>query len=435
MAIFLIGYIFFLTFFGGLVYSIGIPTYFSVSIEMSIILLFILSLITSQHKRVPHLWYSIFFFLLFGACSVVVNGTELSQFVFSLRILFRFFIFYWSITLLSFDDNIIKKINVFVVVLLLLQLPVVAVKFSMYGIAEKTMGAYTQSGSVTTMLPITLIFYLSGYYFLYRPKIRYILVGFGFILFSIVGKKRAVAFLYPLQFFAIYYYIYIKGKDVHLSKKMGMLFLVTTLIVGVTVSIFYFNETLNPDRMVGGSVDIGYALDFAKEYTTNVHPYGYTTGRFSTTIRVFESLWKSGLMQLLFGFGPGSTTLTIFDSPEASEEVQRFLEEIGIYYGFTSMNRIALEYGLFATASYSLIVLLLARMCWIYYNCEIDPYWKAFGAGSVGFSFSMLFFFFAYSHGAFWGDTMAPLYFYAMAVVYTRLKKVGGSVVATESTT
>ena len=392
MAIFLIGYILFLTLFGDLVYSIGIPTYFSASIEMFIVLLFFLSLITSQHKRIPHLWYSIFFFLLFGACSVVVNGTELSRLVFSLRILLRFFIFYWSITLLSLDDNIIKKINVFLVVLLLLQLPVVAVKFSMYGIAEKTMGAYAQSGSVTTMLPISLIFYLAGYYFLYRPKIRYILVGFGFILFSIAGKKRAVAFLYPLQFLAIYYYIYIKGKDLYLSKKMGVLFLVTILIVVVSASIFYFNETLNPERKVGGGVDIGYALDYAKEYTTKVHPYGYTTGRVSTTIRIFESLWKSGLTRYYLDSDRVRQHLFLFDSSEERIKVQRFLEEVGINYGFTSMNRIAFEYGLFAVVAYSLIVLLLARMCWIYYNCEIDPYWKAFGAGSVGFSYSMLFF-------------------------------------------
>ena len=142
MAIFLIGYILFFSLFGELVHSIGIPTYFSVSIEIFIILLFFLSLITSQHTRVPHLWYSIFFFLLFGACSVVINGIELSRFLFSLRLLLRFFIFYWSITLLLLDDNSLKKINIFLVILLLLQLPVVAVKFSMYGIAEKTMGAY-----------------------------------------------------------------------------------------------------------------------------------------------------------------------------------------------------------------------------------------------------------------------------------------------------
>ena len=432
MALFLIFSIFLLTFFGGAIFATGIPRYFAASTEMLLILLFVLSVVTSQRKDVPPFWHIIFFFLLIGASSVILNGYGFLRFAFSLRLILRFYIFYWSLILLCPDDDRLKKINTFVVILLFLQLPVVAVKFTTYGIAEKTMGAYTQAGGVTTMLPISFIFYLAGYYFLYRPNFRYILLGIGFVLFSIVGKKRAVAFLYPLQFLAIYYYIYIKGKDVHISKKLGVLLLFITTIVILSGSIFYFNETLNPEGRVGGTVDVGFALDYAKKYTTKVHPYGHTSGRVSTTIRVFESLWKSGFARLLFGFGPGSTASSIIDSPEEREKVQNFFYELGISYGLTTMTRISLEYGLLGAITFSLVVFLLCRICWIYYNCETDPYWKAFGAGTVGFSYSMLFFFFAYSHNAFWGDTMPPLYFYAMAVVNIRLKRIGGSVKTTE---
>ena len=174
-----------------------------------------------------------------------------------------------------------------------------------------------------------------------------------------------------------------------------MFFIVTSLIALVSVSILYFNETLNPDRKVGGSVDIGYALDYAKEYTTNVHPYGWTTGRLSTTIRIFESLSEAGLSPLLIGFGPGLTTKSRFDSSKARVGIDALFDKFGIIYGLTSMNRIALEYGLLGVISYGLMVVLLAHMCWTYYKSEVDPYWKAFAAGSVGFSFSMAFFFFA----------------------------------------
>jgi hypothetical protein len=63
-------------------------------------------------------------------------------------------------------------------------------------------------------------------------------------------------------------------------------------------------------------------------------------------------------------------------------------------------------------------------MCWRYYQAESDPYWQAFAAGSVGFAFSMLFFYFAYADAAFWGDTMPALFFYAMAVVYTKMNRI-----------
>jgi hypothetical protein len=63
-------------------------------------------------------------------------------------------------------------------------------------------------------------------------------------------------------------------------------------------------------------------------------------------------------------------------------------------------------------------------MSWRYYFFEQDPYWKAFAAGSVGFSFSMIFFYIAYGQASFWGDAIPPLFFYAMAVVQVRLQKI-----------
>ena len=157
--------------------------------------------------------------LLISACSIAVNGSEATRAIFSLRLLYRFYFFYLGITLLDLDESSLKKINFFVAILLLLQLPVVAIKFYMYGIVEKTQGAYSLDGSMTTMIPIVVIFYLAAYYCFYRSQLRFILTGIGFVFFSIVGAKRAVFFLYPFQFLAIYHYFYIKGKGVFVSQK------------------------------------------------------------------------------------------------------------------------------------------------------------------------------------------------------------------------
>ena len=417
----------FLALFGDLLFTFTMPKYFAVLNEFLIIALLIIALLSIQMNRrgfVLHLWYSFFFMVVISACSIIVNGSNILRAAYSIRLLYRFYFFYLGIITLNLDDNIMKKINMFVAVLLLMQLPVVAVKFPIYGISEKTTGAYGGGGSLTAMLPIAVIFYLAAYYFLYRPKMRYVLLGIGFVLLSIVGKKRAVAFLYPLQFLAIYYYIYIKGKGAHFSKKMGTLFIVLTSIAVVSGSIFYFNESLNPEGQVGGSVDVGYALGYAKNYTSGVDGYGYSYGRVATTIRVVEALWNSGFAGFFFGFGPGSTTPSLFDSPEERKSVQKLFDRFMIGYGLTPINRIAFEYGVFGVVAFSLIVFLFARMCWRYYKIEVDPYWKAFAAGSVGFAFSMLFFYFAYHHPAFWGDALPALYFYAMAVVYTRSKKI-----------
>ena len=115
--------------------------------------------------------------------------------------------------------------------------------------------------------------------------------------------KRAVFVLYPFQFLAIYYYIYIKGKGVRFSKKVGGLILILPLIAVVSGSILYFNKTLNPEGKVGGSIDFKYALDYADEDNTGMDGYGYTFGRIATTKRVSEILWDSGLLGLPFGAG------------------------------------------------------------------------------------------------------------------------------------
>lgn len=425
---FLIYGVFFIALFGGLLSSLGIPTHFFALPELCIILLFVISPLIGPARRI-HVFSLLPFFLLMlliTVCSVLINHSGSLRSLFSLRLLYRYYFFYLAIITASPSETQIRQINTFLAVLLLLQFPVVAVKFFSYGINEKTMGAYEHSGALATILPISIIFYCAGYYFLYHPDRRYIFVAIGFVVCSIVGAKRAVAFLYPLQFLAIYYFIYIKSKMMILPQKVISFLLVLGLAMAVTATIFSLNQSLNPEGQVKGTVDAEYALDYAKSYTTHENPYGYTTGRYSTTKRIFGMLWNLGFDKLFFGIGPGAATGSLFDSDHARMNVLKVYEQFKISYGFTSMNMIALEYGLLGVFAYSLMLFMLARMSWKYYQVERDPYWRAFAAGSFGFAYSMLFFYFTYQKSAFWGDTLPPLYFYAMAVVYTRLQRISG---------
>jgi hypothetical protein len=426
MGKYLIYAIFFFALFANSLFQLGIPKYFAVGTEILIYLLLIYTLLKKIGRGfpIPHLWYSFVLMVIVGACSIVINDSSLVRSIFSLRLLYRFYFFYLGIILLEPNDQELKKIINYIAILLVLQLPVVAAKFYYYGISELTIGAYSDvGGSVTTMLPIIIIFYLAGYYFLYNSDLRYIILTIAFILFSIVGKKRAVAFLYPLQFLAIFYYIYVKGKKVAIPRKIVVLFLIIASVITVTSSILYINETLNPEKKVGGTVDYKYAVEYAVDYTTRYNAYGYSGGRLSTTTRIFEKLWEAGPDIFLFGFGPGSTVRSIFDQPGKKKDIQRFFEKLQIAYGVTPMCKIALEYGVLGVFAFFLIIFSFTRMCWRFYKNEIDPYWKAFAAGSVGFAFSMVFFFFAYHYPAIFGDTIPCLYFFAMAVVHIKLKQ------------
>jgi hypothetical protein len=405
----------------------GVPEHFAVLTEVMIYAQIIISLISRFGRAIPapHLWYTFFYMLLISACSIALNHSDIVRAIFSLRLLYRFYFFYLGIIFLDLDEVKMKKLNLFLGILLVMQLPIVAIKFSYYGISELTIGAYAEvGGALTTVIPIVVVFYLAGYYFLYSANAKLIILAICFILFSIVGKKRAVVFLYPIQFLAIYYYIYVKGKKVHFLKKAGMLLTIIIAVLITSSSIIYINETLNPEKKVGGSVDVLYTFQFARDYTTAVNAYGYTTGRTSTTIRIFQKLYEAGPLALFFGFGPGSTTPSLFDSPEDRVKQKKLYEKLKVTYGVTTMTRIALEYGLAGIVAFSFILFTFAIICWKYYLYENDPYWKAFAAGSVGFAFSMIFFFVTYSHNVFFGDTMLALYFYAMAFVYKRSRQI-----------
>jgi hypothetical protein len=210
---------------------------------------------------------------------------------------------------------------------------------------------------------------------------------------------------------------------VNLSKKIGTLVLLIVITSTVSASILHFNATLNPEQKVAGNIDVGFAIKTAEAYNSGVDGYGYSYGRLATTERVINALWESGIEQVLLGFGPGFATLSVFDTKESRDYYERQFDKLKIGYGITTITQIALEYGFLGVLVFTWMLVKLSQTCWSLYKLETDPYWRAFAAGSVGFSFSMLFFAYAYHATAFWGATMPALYFYAMAVVYTRYHK------------
>lgn len=411
----------------GLIPLLGLPNSVSLAIEGVIYLLLLVSLISRNSRGLPwpSMWGGLFSMLMVAACSIALNEIEIHRSIFSLRLLYRFYIFYLAITFLELSDEDFKIINLFIAFLFLIQIPVVAIKFLLRGIRETTTGLYsTGDGSLTTYIPIVVIFYAASYYLLYRKKVSYVITIFGFVFVAIAGAKRAVFYLFPIQFMAIYYFIYFKNKSIPFTKKIGGFVAIFAIILVMSSLILSLNRSFNPEGEVGGSIDPGYALRYTERYNMGVDGYGNTYGRLSTTIRTIELLWDSGPLQLLFGSGPGLKTRTFLDDKADKKRFKELKEEEMISYGQTAMTKIAAEYGILGVFSYLLILIPAAVMCLKYVRYENDPYWKAFAAGSVGFSFSMLIFFFIYNASSIWGDTLPALYFYAMAVVYTRLYRI-----------
>lgn len=426
MALFLIYGIFFVAFFANSLVGYNfVPAHVTIVTELLIYLLFLYSLIVSRSDHKDYCFHLVplfGFFLIIALCSIVVNNTFSFRPVFSLRLILRFFIFYVALINMGLTDGQFKKINTLLFILFIIQLPASAIKFYFYGVSEMTMGTYTvHGGGLTTIIPIIALGYLAGYYAFHKPRSVYLLLGVGFIAYGIVGAKAALFFLLPVTFFGLYYLTYIRGKSVDANRHLSMIAIIVLLSIVVGGTIVRFNKRLNPERTEGGSIDLSYALKYSKEYTTgtNYHDPEFASGRFSTTILTFDTVWKGGLPHIFFGYGSGSLTKSIFGS---SMDPRIF--RIAGSYGITGMASILTEYGLFGLILFGLMFCIFVHMSWKWYNYEKEPYWKAFAVGSLVFSLLNAFVFFAYNRSSIEGDTIPPVYFYVMATMYLRLKQI-----------
>jgi hypothetical protein len=399
-----------------------IPHQLSLLSEASIYLLFLYSLITSSrgHRAYRLDMFPLFLIFMIGSLfSIIINYSFNFQPIFGFRLILRFFIFYLALINLGLNSEDFKKINRLLFVLFIIQLPVSAVKLYFHGVTETTHGTFA-GGGLTTIIPIVAIGYLSGFFAFYKPKAVYWFLAICFILYGIVGAKAALLFLYPLTFLGLYYLIYVKGKSIRLTRHFMVIIVLLLLSSASAVTIVKLNVRLNPERVVGGSVDFKTALQRSKDYTTGTAFGGtaYTAGRFSTTMWAFNVISHEGIGRILFGFGPGSLTRSVFGYFTNAK-----LYSIAKSYGQTAMVYILIEEGLFGVIVFTTIFLIFLHRSWKWYFIEKEPYWKAFSLGTLVFAALNLFIYFTYNRLPVTGDTVPPLYYYVMAIIYYRLKE------------
>ena len=426
MALLSIYVIFFFVFFGNsLVYLKVIPPHVTLMTELAIYFLFCYSLISSKKDNRDyhfHLCVLFAFFLIIAFCSVFINERLDLGLIVSFRLIFRFYIFYVALINLGLDDRILRKINMLLFVLFILQLPAVAAKFCVYGVHERTQGTYQMGseGKTTMMIPIIALGYLAGYYFFYNRRRVYLLLGIGFILFAVVSAKAAHLFVMPITFFGLYYLIFIRARNMGFVRNLTMIAFIVCFSIAVAGAVIKFSSRLNPEQKVGGTLNFSHALDYSKKYTTGMrHDQISAGGRFATTMLTLRVVWEGGPGRILFGYGPGSATGSRLKT-KINEET--FL--IAGSYGNTGFTVVLAEYGLFGAFVFGLIFIIFAYMSLKWYNYEKEHYWKAFATGSVVFAFLNLACFFGYSTVPILGDIIPPLFYYAMAVTYLRLNKI-----------
>ena len=409
-------------FFGGSMVAYGlIPSYVTLLAEFSVYLLLLYAIVIRVKHQEPfqfHLLWVWLLFILVALCSIIVNRYINIRPIFSFRLILRFYILYLALINLRLDHSQINKINKFLFALFLIQLPVVAYKFSIYGVHERTIGTYgLRGGGLTTMIPIMAVAYLTAWYVLYKKSIWYLILSACFILWGIVGAKAALFFLFPLTFLGLYYLLIIKNKGFNIIRDVTLVTMVLTFSISVAAIFLYAQPRLNPDREVGGKIDFRYAFSFADNYSTGMRPNDprFGGGRTATTKLAFKQLCEDGFANFVFGYGPGAMTPSVLNKAGGYDpRVWR----IAGSYGITGLVYIWIEYGLFGVILICTLFVCFFWRNWEWYQSAEDPYWKAFAAGSIVFCILNLFIFITYNILPIGGDTLLPVFYYAMAVMH-----------------
>ena len=301
-------------------------------------------------------------------------------------------------------ENLLK----FIILLFSSQIVVNLARYPITNQTEYYIGTISLlNGSITAIFALVgITFSFSAY--LYKRKLVYIILIFGFFIFSVVGIKRGHLFLLPLLLL-IQYIVYLRYTQENFLRNA---LIITPVILIVTGLLMYFSFTLvpslNPENIMGGSFDPAYVINFIDHYLNPGRPIEGIQyfGRGEAPLAVYELLKNNGLLSLLLGLGPGDINMSKYTIGTDIIESEIFLTGIKYNIGYGARTGVlfsAMQIGFLGAIVYFLFVFKVFSQFFnkSFYANEIPVDNKIIALGLAGFLGVFIFDFFAYSQVTF----------------------------------
>ena len=350
--------------------------------------------------------------------SVYINEEPIFPFLLFCRHIFIFYLLLVALLNLNISESTIKKINKYIVLLFLIQIPAAITKFVIIG-QDEGAGVGTvsmQGGELSTILPLVAIAFLFAFC-LFKSKKKYIVFIIGFMIFGLIGEKRALMFYIPLLLFLVYY-LYTKqrrAKRIFSIRKAQMKYIFLILVISFLglYSASKLIVTLNAENEIGGSFDPKFLANKVITYNTWVLDNGKVFGRYAATIYTYRCLEKGGPINLLLGLGTGNMVESSLIKGRQRVAFNRF----GIRAGLTGFVWFAFQVGLLGTIFLCYLYLKLFKKVYMIYRGSSDPYFKSVALGFLGATFVLFLDFFTYSKTSMSSGVLTPVYFYIAAII------------------
>jgi hypothetical protein len=407
--------IFGIVFLQGLFNYLGIPPLqHQLLFEFSILLLmFALFQFLTFRTRKDFLAPGLIWFVLF-TISMLVSGLINDPDAYVSFLLYRNillpYLLFLAILNIDLSDKLIKGVNRFIIILVIIQIPAAVYKYMTYGIREGTLiGTFANNaGSLSTIFPLFVISYIIAFHLIYKIHPLYLLLIPGFIFFAWGGGKRAFFFFLP-GLLLITYFIYLK-KVVHRKLNIPRLVLTLMLVVIISIIPIYIgvraSPKLNPENSQWGSFNSAFMISQIVGYETRGQDEATTGGRIATTQNAINRLVShASTSQKMFGFGPDQ--LYMRDDHSASFRIR---------YGVTGMVFSLISVGIFGTISLFLLYLSIAKNIFRNFAYIQDSYYKSIAFGTILAAIVFCFDFLFYSRVFFIGFMPSVLFFYFSAI-------------------
>jgi hypothetical protein len=399
--------------------------------EIFMILLFFLSFLQRSaivsHFYIPIKKYKFFgknyIFLLFvtAIISMLYNNKDgVEFFLFFLRVSPPI-LFFWAILKINFDiDYVLSVLKIMVV----LQIPAVLIKFLIVGVSESggigTMSIH--SGSLSTIFPLLVISLVFSLY-LSRKNKKYLLYIFIYLIFGLIGGKRALIVYTPLLLLFLLV-VYRKGFYIKLKTSFTKQIILLSFLGFIS---FYFiarvNPNLNPEEKIGGSFDIEHIIDLTTTYNSFKGELGFS--RTDAPEVLFNFLTQNKpIYFILFGMGPGDiiqSSLLNNKYPGVENDRQLLMYKYGLGYGLrVGILWTAIQVGILGALLYALFFFKITLTMYKILKTSNNIINKEYALGLAGMSFIILIDYLTYSSTIFYSGVIPISFFLMTAVVLKR---------------
>lgn len=178
------------------------------------------------------IWLIIFIFA--SLVSLVLPGSR-SNIVLFILFLMQYLelpLLFIALVNMQFDAREQNLLTCLIVYLCVSQIFASIIKFFIIGISEPYIGTMSvHEGGITTFFSLAGFASAMGVYFI-NHKNKFLWAALGFVIFAIVGAKRASVFYIPLMYIiTLLFYKYMGNRRVHISRYM---------ISGLLLVLFFF---------------------------------------------------------------------------------------------------------------------------------------------------------------------------------------------------